>query len=219
MEQADEDVEFLITETLFSMEKTKLIIENNKNVNGIIVFAISGEKYQFLEEMICPVVIIGQKLETNCSNLYFPDYEAVNQMVKKQKIKNAIFIGYDQNDETMLKRYQACVDNLGQIDYYKISKYGHVAGLEKIDLSQYETFICGTETIARYTYKCILQANIKKYQILSIGNNRNINYIIDNFVTIDFNFKENGKFIMKNLFTEKSFTRNSVYQIVNNNRI
>lgn len=217
MEAANGNVEFLITETQFDIKQTKSIVQNNKNVSGIIVFAISGADYKFLDEMLIPVVIIGQNIGTRCNNLFFDDYNSMRKLIASKQVKKPMFIGYNEADRTMLRRYQAACDQLeSELEYITMSGYGHMSANSQIDITAYDTFICGTETIALEVYKHILISNHQNYQILSAGNNRNINFIIDNFSTIDFHYKRAGKYIIDNLQTKQAFKHVTNYDIICN---
>ncbi len=217
MEIANDDTEFLIVETLFSVAKTKKIIENNKNVNAIIVFAISGENYQFLDCSLVPVVLVGQKIETQNSNLYFPDYQSMYEIIQKKTIKRPLFLGFDKKDKTMVTRYRAAADALGQeIDSIQVCEFGKLDNVSIIDFNSYDTFICATETIALTAYKEILKNNLADYQIISVGNNKNINFIIENFSTIDFHYKASGSYIMKKLIKKEQFKHESAYTLQKN---
>lgn len=215
MEQAADNIEFLIAETQFDINKTKQIIENNKNVSGIIVFAISGEEYKFLDELLMPIVIVGQNIGTKRSNLFFDDYNSMQELIKSKSINSAIFIGYNEEDATMMRRYQAACDQLErELDYITMSNYGHINKDLDFNLKSYDAFICATETIALETYKYVLKNNIENYQILSAGNNRSINFIIDNFSTVDFHYKEAGRFIITNLKQKKAFKHVTKYDLI-----
>lgn len=215
MEEAGENVEFLISETQFDINKTKQIVENNKNVNGIIVFAISGEDYKFLDRMLIPVVIVGQNIETTCNNLYFDDYNSMKELLNTKQLANPIFVGYNESDMTMVRRYEALSDVVGnEVEYIDMERYGHLNNQLSDNLSNYNTFVCSTETIALEIYKYVLKNNISEYQILSAGNNRNINFIIDNFNTIDFHYKEAGRYIVRNLKSKDKFKHVTEYDLI-----
>lgn len=215
MEAATDNVEFLIAETQFDIEKTKMIVGNNKNVSGIIVFAISGQEYRFLDDVLVPVVIVGQNIGTKRNNLFFDDYNSMRDLIKHKQVQAPIFIGYNPYDATMMRRYQAACDQLEcDLEYVSMSSYGHIDKEVKVSFKDYKTFICATETIALETYKNILKNNLTDYQILSAGNNQNINFIIDNFSTIDFHYKQAGKYIIENLKTKKSFKHVTKYDLV-----
>lgn len=215
MEAANQNIEFLIAETQFDIEKTKSIVRNNKNVSGIVVFAISGANYQFLEELLIPVVIVGQNIGTKCNNLFFDDYNSMSELVVKTGIQKPIFIGYNPEDLTMMRRYQAVCDSLNkEIEYIKMSSYGHMDTASNFNINDYDSFICSTETIALEIYRDIIKNNIKDYQILSAGNNKNINFIIENFSTIDFHYKRGGKFIIENLKTKGTFKHVTQYNVI-----
>lgn len=105
--------------------RQKQIIENNKNVRGIIVLAISGEEYKFLDDLLMPIVIVGQNIGTKRSNLFFDDYNSMQELIKSKSINSAIFIGYNEEDATMMRRYQAACDQLERdLDYITMSNYG-----------------------------------------------------------------------------------------------
>ncbi len=217
MEVANDDVEFLIVETLFSVDKTKKIIDNNKNVNAIIVFAISGESYQFLDDSLVPVVLVGQKLETENSNLYFPDYQSMYELMQQKTIKNPLFLGFDNKDRTMMARYNAVIDAYGkEIDVVNVCEFGQLEDVSVIDFSKYDTFICATETIALTVYKEILKNHLNDYQIISAGNNKNINFIIENLATIDFHYKTSGSYIMDKLIKKERFKHETSYTLQKN---
>lgn len=215
MEAAADNVEFLIAETQFDIDKTKSIVASNKNVSGIIVFAISGEEYRFLDDVLMPVVIVGQNIGTKCNNIFFDDYNSMKALISTKDVCKPIFIGYNEADATMMRRYKAACEQLKtDVEYMAMSNYGHIDNDVDIDFNRYQTFICATETIALETYKYILKNNIEDYQILSAGNNRNINFIIENFSTIDFHYKEAGKFIIENLKGSRSFKHVTEYELI-----
>ncbi len=215
MERASDNTEFLIAETQFDIEKTKQLVANNKNVSSIIIFAISGQEYKFLDELLIPVVIVGQDIDTQNSNVYFDDYNSMRELIESKAIINPIFLGYNPDDATMMRRYKALCDSMGTVvEYVTMESYGHMAQEVSVNLANYETYICATETIALETYKYILKNNISNYQILSVGNNRNINFIIDNLSTIDFHYKEAGRYIIDNLKSGNKFKYVTNYDLI-----
>ncbi len=200
MESANKDIEFLITETQFSIDKTKKIISGNKNVSAIIIFAISGEEYQFVEDSLMPIVLIGQKLNTTKHNVYFNDYDSIKELVSINKSDSALFVGFDESDKTMITRYQAASDVLGNnLDKIEIDVYSKLPDLSKVDLINYEVFICATDYQALNLYKHLITQGHTDYRILSAGNNQHINFVIDNLTTINFHYKQVGNYIIENL--------------------
>ncbi len=205
MQDADENTEFLIAETQFSIAKTKKIIASNKSVNAIVIFAISGIDYRFLDDALMPIVIVGQNIETKQNNLYYADYESMKCQLQNQEIKSALFLGYDQSDATMVRRYNAAKDVIQHLDVINACEYGHVDEITNYNLLDYDTFICATETIALQIYKQLLIVNHQNYQIYSAGNNKSINFVIDNFATINFHYKQSGQYIIKQLNAGNKF--------------
>ncbi len=217
MENACEGSEFIIMETQFDIEKTKKIIENNKSLCAVVIFVISGQKDDFLKDILVPVIIVGQELETNYNNLYFADYKSMFALVKAKKVKGALFIGYNENDNTMVKRYQGASDAVNeQLDYVPMCEYGKIKPLTASQAHGYQTFICATETIALQVYKSKLINNIKDYQILSVGNNKSINFVIDNYSAIDFHYKQAGTYLFDCMKNDKKIEHQSVYNLILN---
>lgn len=216
MEVASDEVEFLIIETQFSLAKTKQIIENNNNVNAIIVFAISGESYDFLSNSLQPVVIVGQNVENARNNIYFQDYNAMCDALNNIDARKPLFIGYDENDITMKTRYDAtrdwANDSLEKIETVGFNK---LPSLANVKLDEYNQFICATEKLALYTYKHLLKSNHDDYQIISVGNNTNINFVIENLTTIDFHYKSAGSFVFNQLTNNQEFDKAWRYSVLN----
>lgn len=231
MEEAKSNVEFLITETQFDMEKSKTLIENNKNVSAIIIFAISEMNYSFVEELLIPVVLVGQKIKGAKRNVYFPDYESMEKLIQKANDnamnmgkfwdevngKSSIFLGYDEHDKTLVARYEAansCFNT--NLEKVGLDEYNKLQDISMYDLGTYDKFICATDYIALTVYKELLKQGIGQFEILSVGNNRKINFIIDNLTTIDYHYKECGRYIVQNLKNKEGFVYTPQYSIVNN---
>lgn len=215
MENANNNQEFLITETQFDIERTKQIVEENKNVSCLIIFAISGQNYDFVEDLYIPVVLIGQKLETSKHNFYFPDYVSMEKIVREYSCDNPIFLGYDSEDMTMVNRYNAANDQFDfELEKLDVASYGKLPLIDVESVGSYKTFICATDSIALYAYKYILKAGLEDYIILSTGNNVHINFIIDNLHTIDFHYKAAGRYIINCLQNNEAIISNMDYTIV-----
>lgn len=215
MENANDNQEFLITETQFDIGRTKQIVDENKNVSCLIIFAISGQNYDFVEGLYIPVVLIGQKLDTSKHNFYFPDYISMESLVRQHSCDNPIFLGYDSADMTMINRYNAANDQFDfELEKLDVASYGKLPLIDVESVDSYKTFICATDSIALYAYKYILKAGLEDYTILSTGNNKQINFIIDNLYTVDFHYKAAGRYIVKCLQTNQPIISDMNYTIV-----
>lgn len=215
IEDANDNQEFLITETQFDIERTKQIVEENKNVSCLIIFAISGQDYKFVEDLYIPVVLIGQQIETTKHNYYFPDYISMEALVATNDCPKPVFLGYDANDMTMVNRYKAANNQFDfELEKFDVSSYGKLPKINIESVSQYQTFICATDSIALYAYKYILMAGIEEYEILSTGNNKQINFIIDNLQTVDFHYKAVGRYIINCLQNNIKVESDMNYTIV-----
>ena len=87
------DVEYVIFETDFSIDKTKKYYETliEKGIDEIVIFAIANENYDFIKEKD-GVIIIGQDV-AGFDNITYEDYNAIKkisnylwEVLKKRKI-------------------------------------------------------------------------------------------------------------------------------------
>ncbi len=115
----------------------------------------------------------------------------------------------------MINRYNGACDAINKkIEYITMCNYGKISPLSKKQLTEYQTFICATETIALQVYKQLLINNIEDYQILSAGNNKTINFVIDNYSTIDFHYKSAGKCIIDGIMSGIKVEENLAYSLI-----
>ncbi len=220
LQDSNKDIDFIIFETKFSIEKTKRIIENNKIINGLIIFAISGESYSFLDNSLYPVVFIGQKVKTTHSCLYFSDYISLNLLLKNNKHINdkPLFVGYDKNDNTKMQRYLATENIYGKLNHVEIQGYesDNLNKISNLKVNKYNVFICSTEKIALLVYIQLLKNNVKDFKIFSSGYNKETNYLLSNFYSVDYHYKKSGEFIINKLSHNETFDIEFDYSFIHN---
>ena len=82
----------VLVESLFDDEKTKEHIGMliNKKVEGIIIFAKSGMKYDYLKNLKMPIIMMAQEVE-GFTSIVYDDYGAIEKIMdyfyKKNKTK------------------------------------------------------------------------------------------------------------------------------------
>ena len=118
----------VLVESLFDDEKTKEHIGMliNKKVEGIIIFAKSGMKYDYLKSLKMPIIMMAQEVE-GFTSIVYDDYGAIEKIMdyfyKKNKRKIA-YVGVDLSDETTgKKRYEAYKDFVEKNNMKNISVF------------------------------------------------------------------------------------------------
>lgn len=211
--ELNNECEFMIFESNFSMDETKRIIDKHQDVDGILIFAIGNGDYKEIIVPDKPLVFIGQNMN-EYKSVSYQDYEAVRivleSSVKKRNASNLLYVGVDTSDPTTGKLRQTafedyCVQNsltyktvTTSFDSLNSFKLIHNHQLESVDL-----IMCATDRIALGVYKEILLKDLSNIKLVAVGNNKQVNFIIDDFTTVDLNYTKSGKQAASLLFQEQ----------------
>lgn len=198
MSKCGDEVEMMIFESQFDINKTKNICEMHNDADAYIIFAIGNEKYEFLDNLITPIILVGQSIENKIC-ITFENEKAMKLLFNKVKPKNKMlyFALPDIDPTTGFQRTNAikklCQKNnitldILLVEYSVDSKY-IIPLIKNIEL--YDTILCATDSIALYVYMMM-----KKYgyspKIGSVGNNVSINQYMDNYTSISLGYKQAG---------------------------
>ena len=224
------DVEYVIFETDFSIDKTRKYYETliEKGIDEIVIFAIANENYDFIKEKD-GVIIIGQDVD-GFDNITYEDYNAIKkisnylwEVLRKRKIG---YIGLVQNDFTTGKqRYLAYEDfvnskKIKNISYFGDFKYktGYEYGMEMLE-NEVDSVICATDNIALGLRKYLFEKSREDIIVSGVGNNDLLSFLYRDHITVDFLYKESGEHAGK-LMIEK-IKRNSdfVGETINNKKV
>lgn len=193
----------VLVESLFDDEKTKEHIGMliNKKVEGIIIFAKSGMKYDYLKSLKMPIIMMAQEVE-GFTSIVYDDYGAIEKIMdyfyKKNKRKIA-YVGVDLSDETTgKKRYEAYKDfveknNMKNISVF--SDFSYKTAYEKakeILENRVEVIVCATDNISLGIRKYLSDKNIENIEVSGVGNNELIEFIYKNYVSVNLSFKQAG---------------------------
>ncbi|MBN1467860.1 MAG: HTH-type transcriptional regulator TreR [Fusobacteriaceae bacterium] len=193
----------VLVESLFDDEKTKEHIGMliNKKVEGIIIFAKSGMKYDYLKSLKMPIIMMAQEVE-GFTSIVYDDYGAIEKIMdyfyKKNKRKIA-YIGVDLSDETTgKKRYEAYKNfveknNMKNISVF--SDFSYKTAYEKakeILENKVEVIVCATDNISLGIRKYLSDKNIENIEVSGVGNNELIEFIYKNYVSVNLSFKQAG---------------------------
>lgn len=207
-EKSQDEIDFIIVESQFDIERTKHLVDKHNNVDYIVIFAISGENYDFVKPCKTKTVMVGQKVK-GFTSFYFDDVKATtlvfNELVD-ENTKKIMYLGLPDSDLTSGKKRndtikQLCKSNNILLDFihveYSIETKYNIPTLSNI--ISYDAILCATDTIALSVY---LQT-MGSIKIGSIGHNRSINVFLKNFKTIGFGYKTTGEEIMLQLLENK----------------
>ncbi len=193
----------VLVESLFDDEKTKEHIGMliNKKVEGIIIFAKSGMKYDYLKSLKMPIIMMAQEVE-GFTSIVYDDYGAIEKIMdyfyKKNKRKIA-YVGVDLSDETTgKKRYEAYKNfveknNMKNISVF--SDFSYKTAYEKakeILENRVEVIVCATDNISLGIRKYLSDKNIENIEVSGVGNNELIEFIYKNYVSVNLSFKQAG---------------------------
>ena len=193
----------VLVESLFDDEKTKEHIGMliNKKVEGIIIFAKSGMKYDYLKKLKMPIIMMAQKVE-GFTSIVYDDYGAIEKIMdyfyKKNKRKIA-YVGVELSDETTgKKRYEAYRDfveknNMKNISVF--SDFSYKTAYEKakeILENKVEVIVCATDNISLGIRKYLSDKNIENIEVSGVGNYELIEFIYKNYVSVNLSFKQAG---------------------------
>lgn len=226
----DNDIEYVIFETSFSINKTKKYYETliEKGIDEIVIFAIANENYDFIEEKDS-VIIIGQDVY-GFDSITYEDYNAIKKVsdylwciLGKRRIG---YIGLEQNDFTTGKqRYLAykdftIVNNIKDISYFGDFKYktGYEYGSKMLE-NEVDAVICATDNIALGLRKYLFENNREDIVVSGVGNNDLLSFLYGNHITVDFLYRESGEYAGKLMIEKIKNQENFKENRINNKKV
>ncbi len=219
----ENNYDYLILENRFSIEKTKHYIEDllKRGIDGLIIFALPNENYNFLKKIKKSVVMIGQEVE-GFNSIVYDDYGAVTKILDylwKNGKRKIAYIGIDRNDPTTgEKRYRAYEEfskdkKMKNISYFGNFEYksGFSLGEEAMK-NDIDSIVCGTDNLALGVKEYLRQKNNKKVIVTGIGNDKLVRFLDPEHISINFSYEESGKKAVEILVDQKSDkTKNYTY--------
>lgn len=196
----------IMLESHFSREKTieHIKVLEEKNIAGIIIFAISDLDYSFLEETTIPIVMVAKEVE-GFTSIAYDDYQAITMIIehlKKKKMDKIAYIGVHPRDITTgYIRYSAYRDYCTACNKRDISRFGdfsyesgyHLAheilGSEK----DIDSIVCATDNIALGVRKYLSEKNINNIVVTGVGNDRLLRFLYEDHISINFKYEDAGK--------------------------
>lgn len=217
----------VLVESLFDDKKTKEHISMfvNKKVEGIIIFAISGVKYDYLKNVKIPVVMMAQEVE-GFPSIVNDDYGAIEKVVNyfyNESFRKIAYLGVDLKDKTTgLKRYKAYEDFVNKYSLENISLFGDFSYKKAYELTKEileknpEVIVCATDNLAMGVRKYLSEKGIENIKVSGVGNNELMEFLYKNHISVNLSYKQAGIKaaelvfdLINNIETEKLFTMNS----------
>lgn len=193
----------VLVESLLEEEKTKEHVKMliNKKVEGIIIFAISGIKYDYLKDLKIPIVMIAQEVK-GFPCIVYDDYGAIKKVLDylySIDIKKIAYLGINLDDQTTgLKRYKAYEDfvnkyNMENISFFSDFTYKKAYSLtENILKNKIEAIVCATDNLALGVRKYLAEKNIVNIKVSGVGNNELIEFLFEKHISINLSYKQAG---------------------------
>lgn len=218
--------DLIFSESQFSYEKmqSEVGVFVNKQVDGIIIFALAGYDYEFLKEVKIPIIMIGQEVE-DIPSIVYDDYDSIKKVLNylyDSGKRNIAYIGVELEDTTTgYLRYSAYKDFCEEKKIKNIAKFGgfsytdgYMFAEEIITQeSSLDAIVCGTDNISLGAKKYIMEKAVKDILITGIGNNKLTKFLFPDHITVDLMYKESGKKagdILKKLINKQDVEKRTV---------
>ena len=198
-----QNIDVIIMESGFNNDNIRQHVEilSKRSVDGLIVFALTGDNYHWLKPYEIPTVMIGQVI-SDFPSIVYDDSGAINLIMEhlaNKKVTNTLYIGVDTCDSTTgLKRFQTYQQNcdscgltprflLGELKSesgYKLARQGIRDNTEAI--------ICATDTLAIGVYRYLQEINRIDVLVAGTGQNKMLNYLYPQHISINLSYKLSG---------------------------
>lgn len=206
----------VLVESLFDEKKTKEHISMfiNKKVEGIIVFATSGHKYDYLKQLKIPIVMMAQEVE-GFTSIVYDDYGSIKKVMENfyaDGFRKIAYLGVDLKDQTTgFKRYKAYEDFVRDKNLKNISIFGDFSYKKAYDLTKelivndIEVIVCATDNLAMGVRKYLSEKDIENIKVSGVGNNELMDFLYKNHISVNLSYKQAG---MK--------AANLIFELINN---
>jgi len=193
----------VLVESLFDEEKTKEHISMliNKKVEGIIIFAISGLKYDYLKDLKTPIIMMAQEVE-GFTSIVYDDYGSIKKVMENfygEGLTKIAYLGVDLKDKTTgYKRYKAYDDFMEEKNLKKISVFGDFTYKKAYNLTEdlikndLELIVCATDNLALGVRKYLSEHNIENVKVSGVGNNELMEFLYKNHISVNLSYKQAG---------------------------
>ena len=193
----------VLVESLFDDEKTKehIAMLINKKVEGIIIFAKSGMKYDYLKKIKIPVIMMAQEVE-GFTSIVYDDYGAIEKVLENfhsEGVKKIAYLGVDLQDETTgYRRYKAYEDFINKNKLKNISKFGDFSYktaynlTEELVKNEVEAIVCATDNLALGVRKYLTDKNITDIKVSGVGNNELMEFFYKDHISVNLSYKQAG---------------------------
>lgn len=208
----ENNYDVIILESDFSREKTLEHMEvlREKNIAGVILFAISGMDYSFLEKIGIPVVMVAKEVE-NYTSIAYDDYNAIRSIMgylEERGRRRIAYIGVDQRDITTgYIRYSAYRDWCRDSEERDISRFGDFSYESGYELAReifeeerdIEAVVCATDNIALGVRKFLSEGAVEDIIVTGVGNDKLLKFLYEDHVSINFRYDEAGRVAAKSI--------------------
>lgn len=207
----DSNVEYSIVESQFDYTFVQEYIETHSNkFDYIVYFAIHKDDDIDLKDVKTPIIFVGQKSRYHMS-VTVDNKKIMNQLLNSyRQIRSMLYISLPDSDYT--SGYQRthnvqkfCKNNKISLDILTsdFSSKKSYELIKTLNIKKYDLIGCATDKIALAADRHRLKLNSNDTLLFGIGNYTDLNYSIENFKTVDLDFRSAGS-LLATLIIEKN---------------
>lgn len=214
----------MIVESQFQPEQVErdLAIFRQRQVDGVIVFGFSQLPQRVLNQWKSSIVVIARAYP-EISSIFYDDEKAVNLLMThfyQQGHRHIAYLGVNDSDETTGKlrnqSYRAFCEQQKLRANLTLGNLGAENGYQnvaKLFEQPVDALICASSSLAIGALK-FLQETGQKRPLACIGNNEMLQYLVPDLVSLDFGYKQAGKWAVELLTMQLGGNKASEHRCV-----
>lgn len=196
--------EHFIVESRFDIKRVKEYLHSfeQRQIDGIIVFAFSNLQQEILLSYQQKLVVVARDYPELCS-VFYDDHGAVNLLLEylyQENHNNISYIGINEQDYTTgYLRYRSYLDfcalhklpicaKLGELNY--LTGYDLVPRVLRLETT---AIICATDSLAFGVNKYLNEQKRTDIQVASVGGNKQLRFLFPNTLSVNFGFFRSGQ--------------------------
>ncbi|MGV6988530.1 trehalose operon repressor TreR [Testudinibacter sp. P80/BLE/0925] len=196
--------EHIVSESRFDVALVQEHLQSfhQRHIDGVVVFAFTGLEQRILEPYRHKLVAIARHYP-NLASVYYDDRGAVNLLLERlyqQRHRDISYVGIVAEDYTTGHlRHQAYLDfcrryqleshaYLGELDYLT----GYTFAPSALQ-PQTTAIVCATDSLAFGVHKYLSEQQRQDIQVCSVGDNKLLQFLFPNTLTINFGFFRAGQ--------------------------
>lgn len=211
----DSHIEYSIVESQFDYEFAREYINTHCNkYDYIVYFAINKDDYKDFKDIRTPMVFVGQESKFHMS-ITVDNKQVMNQILSNYRTKKSmLYIALPDTDYTsgyLRTKYvkHFCKNNDIHLDIITsdFSPKKSYELIKSVDITKYDLVGCATDKIALAADRHRINSHKGNISLFGIGNYTDLNFSMENFITVDLDFKSAGS-LLSSIIVDKNYNDN-----------